>query len=76
MTADQPICCPTCKGVLPGRQRSDYTAARGRLVVVNGYCQGHCPAPEQPRRLQAPAEHPVPADLGTRQPLNVPAPAL
>ncbi|MEV3985801.1 hypothetical protein ACIBQ6_36325 [Nonomuraea sp. NPDC049655] len=76
MTADQPICCPTCKGVLPGRQPSDYTAARGRLVVVNGYCQGRCPAPEQRPRLQAPAEHPAPAEHGTRQPLNVPAPAL
>ncbi|MFI9596373.1 hypothetical protein [Nonomuraea sp. NPDC052265] len=72
MTADQPICCPTCKGVLPGRQRSDYTAARGRLVVVNGYCQGRCPAPEPLPRFQVHADQ----NGGARQPEIVPAPAL
>ncbi|MEU7856020.1 hypothetical protein [Nonomuraea sp. NPDC049141] len=45
MTANHPIVCPTCQGVIVSSQAS-YTPARGRLIVTNGYCQGQCSSPE------------------------------
>ncbi|MGN9847317.1 hypothetical protein ACTMTI_55530 [Nonomuraea sp. H19] len=42
VTADQPLVCPSCQGVIVGVQAAAYTPARGRLIVTNGYCQGDC----------------------------------
>ncbi|MER7370363.1 hypothetical protein ACGFI3_13885 [Nonomuraea wenchangensis] len=74
MTADQPLVCPTCQGVLIAPDNSAYTAARGRLIVSNGYCQGHRAEPQQP---QAPAETPASttATVHLRRPAPVPASA-
>ncbi|MET8991344.1 hypothetical protein ABZW49_38330 [Nonomuraea wenchangensis] len=74
MTADQPVVCPTCQGVLVAPDNSAYTAARGRLIVSNGYCQGHRAEPQQPpAAAEAPADHPVTAQL--RRPAQVAASA-
>ncbi|MEW1845860.1 hypothetical protein AB0392_48595 [Nonomuraea angiospora] len=71
MTADQPLTCSTCQGVIVGAQDSAYTPARGRLIVANGYCRGQCsgtspePARDQPAESTAPAPsgQPAPASL-------------
>ena len=46
MTANPPIVCPTCQGVIVSSEADSYTPARGRLIVTNGYCQGQCSSPE------------------------------
>ncbi|GAA1768827.1 hypothetical protein AB0K40_20745 [Nonomuraea bangladeshensis] len=68
MTADQPLVCPTCQGVLIAPDNSAYTAARGRLIVSNGYCQGHRAEPQQP-----PAAAETPATPATTAQLRRPA---
>ncbi|MCK2215946.1 hypothetical protein MF672_019405 [Actinomadura sp. ATCC 31491] len=56
MTADQPLLCPTCQGVLVATDSSAYTASRGRLIVTNGYCRGHhTPAEQAQHSASAPA---------------------
>jgi hypothetical protein len=46
MSANPPIVCPTCQGVIVSSQADSYTPARGRLIVTNGFCQGHGSSPE------------------------------
>ncbi|MEU4514438.1 hypothetical protein AB0G05_33475 [Nonomuraea wenchangensis] len=71
MTADQPLVCPTCQGVLVAPDNSAYTAARGRLIVSNGYCQGHRAEPQQaPAAAATPA---TPATAQLRRPAQVAA---
>jgi hypothetical protein len=36
------VLCQVCLGVLPASGREAYTAARARLIVTNGYCDGGC----------------------------------
>ncbi|MEV0168649.1 hypothetical protein B0I32_13711 [Nonomuraea fuscirosea] len=45
MTADQPLICPRCHGVIAGVPATAYTRARGRLIIANGYCRGGCSDP-------------------------------
>ncbi|QYC42512.1 hypothetical protein Nocox_24545 [Nonomuraea coxensis DSM 45129] len=73
MTADQPLVCPTCQGVLVAPDNSAYTAARGRLIVSNGYCQGHRADPRQARAAETPASPAVTAPAPQRRPAQVAA---
>lgn len=60
MPANHPIVCPTCQGVIVSSQTDSYTPARGRLIVTNGYCQGHDSSPEPtPEHLQHAEQLPV-----------------
>ncbi|MEW9556523.1 hypothetical protein [Nonomuraea sp. NPDC050783] len=44
----QPPVCPVCGGVTVGVGSSDYTPARGRLILTRGYCSGACSRPAPP----------------------------
>ncbi|MEV4573755.1 hypothetical protein AB0K16_10865 [Nonomuraea jabiensis] len=66
MTADQPLTCSTCQGVIVTAQDGAYTPARGRLIVTNGYCRGQCSdTPPEPAASPAPAsaDRPEPAPV-------------
>ncbi|MER6007905.1 hypothetical protein ABT120_55855 [Nonomuraea angiospora] len=71
MTADQPLICSTCQGVIVGAHDSAYTPARGRLIVTNGYCRGQCSDTSPELARDEPAEstassssdQPTPASL-------------
>ncbi|MFG6200996.1 hypothetical protein [Nonomuraea sp. JJY05] len=67
MTADQPDICRTCQGVIPATHPAAYTAARGRLIVANGYCQGHAPAEVRD------SGHSEPVESGTSSRRSMPA---
>ncbi|MFG6195546.1 hypothetical protein [Nonomuraea sp. JJY05] len=61
MTADQPLICATCHGVIVAVPDSAYTPARGRLIVTNGYCRGQCSEVEPVRDEPAESDQPAPA---------------
>lgn len=67
MTADQPLVCPTCRGVIVAAHATAYTPARGRLIIANGYCRGTCsdagggPGHDDPGETAAPVSEPTSA---------------
>ncbi|NUW37913.1 hypothetical protein HTZ77_41930 [Nonomuraea sp. SMC257] len=55
MTADQSLICPSCQGVIAAADPTAYTAARARLIVAHGFCQGKCSDVEAKPRSEEPA---------------------
>lgn len=65
MSANHPIVCPTCQGVIVSSQTDSYTPARGRLIVTNGFCKGHSSGPEPTPERSEQAEK-LPAGQGAQ----------
>ncbi|MFI7442712.1 hypothetical protein [Nonomuraea indica] len=67
MTADQPLVCPKCKGVVVVARATAYTPARGRLIIAHGYCPGTCsdvehdPGHDQSAEIATTPQEPAPA---------------